>query len=198
MELPEDLPLGEELLKKGSIVIKPVMPGMYVLLEKEELREHLTLEKANNNKPLPQPPLAQQPKPIQSPPLNPKLETQNPKPETPKYPLGPAYWEVRKKGYAILQNQDDAFRASKDASEDIKSGRILGTRAFDGKYYICTRYFYKVNSVQVKQFFKDGALSVEKLCQLAKLDENAMCVLLNIMLAEGELIETKKGVYSLS
>ena len=217
MELPAELPLSDELLKKGSVIIKPVVPGAYLLLEKHSLADYLAqqnhgelkndhsanakvvhsdspLETPSGSKPETRSTLPNPAQPVPSSSRDPRLETRSLSGQA----SNNAYKDLRRNGYAILFNQNDAMLMSKDASDDIKSGRVLGTRGFDGKYYVCTRFFFRANAVRAKQALKNGPLTLDRICQQTKLDQVAVQAVLNLLLDNGELIETRKGEYSIA
>lgn len=108
--------------------------------------------------------------------------------------------QVEKEGYLIIENAVEAKRLSAELKDQIKSGKIKGTRGFDGRFYIILTDFYEKNKGKIEKALKEEKKKCAKLKDISaktKLPESACLTLLRIMDEEGEVIEKRKNMFNL-
>jgi hypothetical protein len=81
---------------------------------------------------------------------------------------------------------------------DVKMGRVLGIRGFDKKYYVVTREFYDALSKKLlKALSGKKEENVVALSESLKAPQEACIAVLYLMKEEGEVIERKRGFFTL-
>jgi len=101
-------------------------------------------------------------------------------------------------GFLVLSNEEEAREASVRLESEVKTGRVLGIRGFDKKYYIVTRTFYDALSKKLlKALSGKKEENVAELCELLKTPLEACTGVLYLMKEEGEVIERKRGFFTL-
>jgi len=100
------------------------------------------------------------------------------------------------KGYMVIENENEAKRAVSVLHEQIKSGEVLGVRAFDHKFYVATRAFFMANEGKVHKVLTKEGKSVEDVAAGIKLPPEAGRVLLTLMSDSGDILEKKRGLFA--
>lgn len=101
-------------------------------------------------------------------------------------------------GYLVLRTESDASAASSELEESIKRGMIVGTRAFDKKFYICMKGFVIKNAPRITKIFKSGgAVPLATLSESLKMEPDAIRAILYIMAESGEVSEVRKDIFRL-
>ncbi|MFH2106064.1 MAG: hypothetical protein ABII22_02300 [Candidatus Micrarchaeota archaeon] len=103
--------------------------------------------------------------------------------------------ELKKKGYLILTDSNQAYAFSQKMKSEKSS--ILAVKGFDQKFYAATKTYYEKTSNAIKKALGEGdcdAVGIGKRCNL---EADAVTVILRFLGEEGEVIEKKKGMFSL-
>ncbi len=101
------------------------------------------------------------------------------------------------KGYVVLPTEAEAAALSVAVSESIRQGQVIGTRAFNKKYYILLKSFFdKLGNELVKQL-KNGPKRVSELASQLHLDEEAVRGVLYLLAEQGDVTENRKDVFAL-
>lgn len=112
---------------------------------------------------------------------------------------GSAYvQELEAKGYLVLKNEVDAASASAALEENIRHGIVLGTRAFDKKFYIGLRGFINKNAPQIMRQLGDKSVKAEEIAKAVGIDEDAVKTVLYILAENGEVTEVRRGTFKLA
>lgn len=108
-------------------------------------------------------------------------------------------WEEHlvKYGYVVIESEGVAREASAKLEAELKSGAVLGTRGFDRKYYVAVKAFYSEWGAKARKLLKEGDATVDAVSGKLGMSEVAARVEMELMREQGEIIEKKKGVYSL-
>ncbi len=104
---------------------------------------------------------------------------------------------LEKYGYVVIESEGEAKQLSLSLEKRIKSGEIMGTRGFDKTFYVATRTFYNELAEKVRALLRAGDKSIDELSWKLGVRNDMARVALELMNQEGEVIEKKKGVYSL-
>ncbi len=105
--------------------------------------------------------------------------------------------KLQRYGYAIITNEKEARDVSNSLEKQIKAGDYLGVRGFNKSFYIAERRFYIDLSEKIRRLLSKQDSTVPQISASLKMDENACSVALILMNNESEVIEKKKGFYSL-
>lgn len=102
-----------------------------------------------------------------------------------------------KYGYLVIENEEEAKMISSALEEATRKGEILGVRGFDKKYYIASRPFYLAWNERITPLLRGTEKTVEDAAKELKMSEIACKVALELMREEGEILEKRKGFYTL-
>jgi len=91
-----------------------------------------------------------------------------------------------------------AEKISKEYGNEIKNGEIIGVRGFDKMFYIVKSSYYDIIYEKIKKALQNGVKSVEEIAEAIGLNNEACRVVIQVMLSKGEIIEKRKGLFSLS
>ena len=105
---------------------------------------------------------------------------------------------LHKYGYVIVESEAEAKAISTQLEKSIKEKEILGTRGFDKKFYIAERRFYQTWSEKIKPILRGRACTVDEVCSMLGMSDVACKVALELMRDQGEIIEKKKGLYTVA
>lgn len=106
--------------------------------------------------------------------------------------------QLDSQGFVVLSNEVDAKEASMWLESDVKAGRVLGIRGFDKKYYIVTRDFYdRLNKKLLKELSEKKEKSITEVSESLKIPLEACIAVLCLMKEEGEVVERKRGLFTL-
>ncbi|VVB66619.1 Uncharacterised protein [Candidatus Gugararchaeum adminiculabundum] len=101
-------------------------------------------------------------------------------------------------GYVIVSSELDAKEIGAKLEKRIKAGEVMGTRAFDKKFYVAMRSFYLKMGDEVRRALSNGKVQTHsEIAKSLSLDEDACMVCLALMSADGDVIENRKGQYKM-
>ena len=104
------------------------------------------------------------------------------------------------KGFVVVQSEAEASSLSAALEESIRQGQVLGTRAFNKKFYIATRSFINQNLTRIMRQLdnKDKGVSVEEISKETGIDEDGIRAILYIMSESGDVTEMRRDVFKLA
>ncbi len=106
--------------------------------------------------------------------------------------------ELNSNGFLVISSEVDAKEASTRLEGEVKAGRVLGVRGFDKKYYVVTREFYDALSMKLsKALSGKREANISELSEFVKAPQEACIGVLYLMKEEGEVIERKRGFFTL-
>jgi len=108
---------------------------------------------------------------------------------------GPAKKPKTGADYLILNSEDEARQLSKGLAEKIKCGDVVGVRGFDKRFYVVSRDYLEKTAPVVKEAAGGGA-ELKTIASRSKLAPDACLAVLTVLQEEGEVIEKKRGFYS--
>ena len=107
--------------------------------------------------------------------------------------------DLETKGYVVLRNEADAASASAALEDSIKQGLVIGTRAFDKKFYIGLRGFINKNGPKIMRVLEKGkSVSAEEIGAEIGLDADAVKTILYILAEKGDVTEVRREVFRLA
>jgi bifunctional DNA-binding transcriptional regulator/antitoxin component of YhaV-PrlF toxin-antitoxin module len=121
------------------------------------------------------------------------------KPWEQKLGSGSAYTSLlESKGFVVLQNEADASNLSAAMEESIRHGLVLGTRAFNKKFYIATRSYINKNTPTLMGALGEKGRSVEELSKETGIEEDGIRAILYIMSESGEVTEQRRDIFKIA
>lgn len=105
---------------------------------------------------------------------------------------------LEKFGYAVVSGDFEIKSMHARLADRIKAGTILGVRAFDRKLYLATRRFFSGCEEKIRPLLDSKGKSLEQIAKSSGLSEDAAQAALVILCDSGDLIEKRKGVYSIA
>ena len=110
--------------------------------------------------------------------------------------LPPSYALLTKQGYMVIREQKDAKAMSEMLKGDMKSGSVVGTKGFDGSFYVVTREYFNSASKAVLDALKEKPADVPAIAEASGLDADGARAVLQQLAESGDVIEKRKGTYA--
>ncbi len=98
-------------------------------------------------------------------------------------------------GYLVLQTHEEASELSTLMEESIRLGLIVGTRAFDRKFYVALKRFVTQNTARIMSIIQTKSVPVPEISQSMGMEDDAARTILHILAESGEVTEVKKDVF---
>ncbi|MEM3177642.1 MAG: hypothetical protein QW774_02035 [Candidatus Micrarchaeaceae archaeon] len=105
---------------------------------------------------------------------------------------------LEKNGYVVLPTEVQAASLSLALEESIRQGLVIGTRAFNKKFYILLRQFFDAHANGLLQQLKDGPKKIGELAQSEKIDAEAARGIAYILAEGGEVSEISRDTFELA
>ena len=128
-------------------------------------------------------------------------EASRPQPKRWEVPIkgGPDTYvsQLETAGYLVLANEADASALSASLEDSIKRGAVLGTRAFNRKFYVVLRSFMTRNAPKVIRALEKKSMGISEIAKTCEIDEDAARAILYMMSESGEISEVKRDIFRL-
>ncbi len=105
--------------------------------------------------------------------------------------------ELRRNGYLVIPGVSEAEAASLKLESEIRSGLVIGTRAFNKKYYIVYRSFMNKHSPEIISALRGKDMSTEDLAKRTGLDLDGVRSIMFILSERGEVMEKRRDFFSI-
>ena len=107
--------------------------------------------------------------------------------------------DLETKGYVVLKNEADASSASAALEDSIRQGLVIGTRAFDKKFYIGLRGFINKNGPKIMRVLERGkSVSAEEIAVEVGIDADAVKTILYILAEKGDITEVRREIFRIA
>ena len=127
------------------------------------------------------------------------VEAPKPKQWEQKLSSGSAYTSLlESKGFVVLQTEADASSLSAAMEESIRRGLVLGTRAFNRRFYIATRSFIGKNAPIIMGVISEKAKSVDEISKETGIEEDGIRAVLYIMSESGDVTEMRRDIFKMA
>ena len=100
-------------------------------------------------------------------------------------------------GYLVLSSETDAAELSKSMEESIRTGTIIGTRAFNKKFYIGLKKFIVNNTPKIIGVIGSKKMSVDEISKQLNIEPDGILTILYILAENGEVTELKENIFKL-
>ncbi|VVB76625.1 RNA polymerase III subunit RPC82 helix-turn-helix domain protein [uncultured archaeon] len=104
---------------------------------------------------------------------------------------------LEKNGFIVLNTEAEASSVSLALEDSVRHGLVLGTRAFNKRFYIVLRDYFGQYSAKVIGELKAGPKSVEDISKKTGIDEDAVRAMLYLLAEQGDVSERRRDVFAL-
>ena len=101
-------------------------------------------------------------------------------------------------GYIVVPTEAEASAISAALEDSIRRGLVVGTRAFNKKFYIVMRSFINSNTANITAQLSGKSSAGPVIAKACKLDEEAVRAILYILAESGEVTEVRKDIFRLA
>ncbi|MGC8586767.1 MAG: hypothetical protein ACP5K9_00540 [Candidatus Micrarchaeia archaeon] len=106
--------------------------------------------------------------------------------------------ELESKGFVVIASEAEASSLSLALEESIRQGMVLGTRAFNKKFYIVMRQFFDRYGSKFLKELEKGAEKVTDIAAKYNVDEEGARAVLYLLAESGDVSEIKKDMFELA
>jgi bifunctional DNA-binding transcriptional regulator/antitoxin component of YhaV-PrlF toxin-antitoxin module len=107
-----------------------------------------------------------------------------------------AYMEaLESKGFLVLGNEAEAAIVSSSLEDSIRHGLVVGTRAFNKKFYIGLRGFINKHAAKILKLIDQKSMNVSDIASEIKVDEDGVRTILYVLSEAGDVTEVRKDIF---
>lgn len=99
------------------------------------------------------------------------------------------------KGFIVISNEVDASMVSTALESSIRQGLVVGTRAFNKKFYIGLRGYINKYASKVLKVIDQKSSNVEDIAKELGLDEDGVRTILYFLSESGDVTEVRRDVF---
>ena len=103
---------------------------------------------------------------------------------------------LEKHGWMVLESEPEARSFAASFPDKVKSGEVMGVRAFDRHFYFVTRRFYEEWAAKVQQTLSKSEKNSEEIAAEAGLAPEGCRALLFHLCEAGDAMEKHRGKFS--
>jgi bifunctional DNA-binding transcriptional regulator/antitoxin component of YhaV-PrlF toxin-antitoxin module len=125
-----------------------------------------------------------------------KVSAPQPKAWEQKITGSEAYMEtLETKGFLVLSNEAEASIVSTALEDSIRHGIVLGTRAFNKKFYIGLRGFINKYSQKILKVIDQKSVDVAEIAKEVGLEEDGARTILYVLSESGDVTEVRRDIF---
>lgn len=107
-----------------------------------------------------------------------------------------AYMEsLENKGFLVLGNEAEASLVSAALEDSIRQGLVVGTRAFNKKFYIGLRGFINKYAAKILKIIDQKSMNVQDIASETGVDEDGVRTILYFLSESGDVTEIKRDIF---
>ncbi|MDE1860106.1 MAG: hypothetical protein KGH72_00115 [Candidatus Micrarchaeota archaeon] len=107
--------------------------------------------------------------------------------------------KLEKDGFVIVSTEGEASSLSLALEESIRRGLVLGTRAFNKKFYVVLRQYFDRHATAIIKDLKDkGESRVSSIARDVGISEDGARAILCLLSENGDVSEKKKDLFTLA
>jgi len=99
------------------------------------------------------------------------------------------------KGYIVVSNEADASMVSTALESSIRQGLVVGTRAFNKKFYIGLRGYINRHASRILKVIDQQSMNIEDIAKELSLDEDGVRTILYFLSESGDVTEVKRDKF---
>ena len=100
-------------------------------------------------------------------------------------------------GFIVLPTEAEASNLSIALEDSIRHGLVIGTRAFNKKFYVVLKGFVEKNTAKIIKALGHKSMNVSELSKLTGIPEDGIRSVLYILLENGDVTEVRKDIFKL-
>ena len=105
---------------------------------------------------------------------------------------------LEKNGFVVIQTEAEAGRVSLALEQSIRHGQVLGTRAFNKKFYIVLRQYLDRYSPQILKRLRDRDYKVADLAKELQTEEEGIRAILYLLSENGDVSEKRRDIFTIT
>ncbi len=105
---------------------------------------------------------------------------------------------LEKNGFIVLQTEAEAGKISLDLEQSIRRGQVLGTRAFNKKFYIVLRQYFDRYSQPILKKLREKSCRASDLAKEIPMSEDGARSILYLLSENGDVSEKKRDVFTIA
>lgn len=98
-------------------------------------------------------------------------------------------------GFLVLGNEAEASIVSTALEDSIRQGLVLGTRAFNKKFYIGLRGFINKHAARILKVIDQKSVNVAEIAKELSLDEDGVRTILYVLSESGDVTEVRRDMF---
>ncbi|MEM0149995.1 MAG: AbrB/MazE/SpoVT family DNA-binding domain-containing protein [Candidatus Micrarchaeaceae archaeon] len=102
---------------------------------------------------------------------------------------------LESKGYIVLSSEAEAANVSAALEDSIKQGLVVGTRAFNKKFYIALRGFINKYAPKIVKLIEQKPLGSAEIAQKIGIDPEGVRAVMYYMAEAGDVTEVRKDIF---
>lgn len=106
--------------------------------------------------------------------------------------------KLEEQGFIVLPTEAEASSLSLALEESIRQGMVLGTRAFNKKFYILLRAFFDQYSRKVVESLRSGKDKTSDIAASIGISEDAARAILYLLAENGDVSERRRDQFELA
>ncbi|MGC8537407.1 MAG: hypothetical protein ACP5MZ_00260 [Candidatus Micrarchaeia archaeon] len=99
------------------------------------------------------------------------------------------------KGYIVLSNEAEAAGLSTALEESIRMGLVVGTRAFNKKFYVALKGFVTQNAPAILRLIEKKSADIATIANGVGLEEDAARTILYLLAESGDVTEVRRDIF---
>ncbi|MEM0149463.1 MAG: hypothetical protein QXW10_01030 [Candidatus Micrarchaeaceae archaeon] len=99
------------------------------------------------------------------------------------------------KGYIVLSNEAEAAGLSSALEESIRMGLVVGTRAFNKKFYVALKGFVTQNAPAILRLIEKKSADITAIASGVGLEEDAARTILYLLSESGDVTEVRRDIF---
>lgn len=105
---------------------------------------------------------------------------------------------LESQGFIVLQSEAEASSLSLSLEESVRRGMVLGTRAFNRKFYIVLRTYFDQHGSKIMKILKNGVMKADEVAVEAGIDEDGARAILYLLAESGDVTEKRRDSFALA
>ncbi len=106
--------------------------------------------------------------------------------------------KLEEQGFIVLPTEAEASSLSLALEESIRQGLVLGTRAFNKKFYIVLRSFFDQYNSKIIESLRSGKDKIDEISSAVGISEDATRAILYLLAENGDVSERRKDQFELA
>lgn len=103
--------------------------------------------------------------------------------------------KLQKNGFVVVPTESEASAISAALEDSIRRGVVVGTRAFNKKFYIVMRSFINSTIPQIMAIISKKSMQVSDIAKECKMQDEAVRSVLYVIAESGEVTEVRKDIF---